>query len=157
MRYRAGVPITEDNFDGALPVPHGPVLANGQPMLVVAGGLRPETHYYFGVRTVGPCGQLSKLSTVDVQTPKTPYTTLHGCFVATAAFGSALAPAVESLRRARDRWLLPDPLGEKLVALYYLTSPPLARSIADDPELRRAARSLLVPFVAVAGWLDKDR
>jgi hypothetical protein len=79
---------------------------------------------------------------------------LHGCFIATAAWGSPLEPDVALLRRFRDGALLRSPIGQLLTGIYYATSPPLARAIASDERLRAAARSLLGPAVALARWWD---
>lgn len=65
------------------------------------------------------------------------------CFIATAAYGSADAPEVESLRRFRDRHLLTNPVGTAFVRLYYRVSPPFARLIARRPRLRSAVRKTL--------------
>ena len=70
-----------------------------------------------------------------------------GCFVATAAYGSAMHPHVDALREWRDRVLLNSAAGRSLVELYYRYSPPLADFIAERPELRAAARALLWPLV----------
>ena len=72
-----------------------------------------------------------------------------GCFIATAAWGSALDPHVGSLRRFRDRFLLNHAPGRAFVALYYRFSPPLADYIAARPAARMAARTLLWPLVFV--------
>lgn len=70
------------------------------------------------------------------------------CFIATAAFGSKLAPAVKLLRTFRDDYLLTNGPGRALVAFYYRHSPPLANYIADREGLRALTRVLLSPFIA---------
>ena len=69
------------------------------------------------------------------------------CFIATAAFGSSLAPAVELLRDFRDAFLLTNGAGRAFVAWYYRVSPPLAELVAGNVALRAAARALLLPVI----------
>lgn len=69
------------------------------------------------------------------------------CFIATAAWGSALDPHVDALRSFRDRYLLSNAAGRAFVDGYYRHSPPLARLIAGDDNLRALTRSLLTPVV----------
>jgi len=90
-----------------------------------------------------------------------------GCFIATAAFGSALEPRVVALQEFRDVYLLPSTSGRAFVALYYTLSPPLADRIASDEGLKAAARAVLAPVadasdallgagtrtVGIFGWL----
>jgi len=73
-----------------------------------------------------------------------------GCFIATAAYGSALEPHVVVLRQFRDRFLLTNPAGRLLVRGYYACSPPAARLIARHEGLRAAVRVLLLPLVAAS-------
>lgn len=73
-----------------------------------------------------------------------------GCFIATAAFGSPLAPYVETLRTFRDTFLLPTRAGQKFVEFYYRYSPPLAEVIARHDGLRAAVRWSLLPVVGLS-------
>lgn len=72
-----------------------------------------------------------------------------GCFIATAAFGSPMAPQVQVLREVRDTYLLPNPIGRAAVQAYYAVSPPIADVIGRSEPLRAAVRVGLMP---VLGW-----
>jgi C1A family cysteine protease len=76
-----------------------------------------------------------------------------GCFIATAAFGSALEPRVVTLREFRDVYLLPSHSGRAFVELYYTLSPPMADIIAADEGLRTGVRAVLAPVVAASETL----
>ncbi len=69
------------------------------------------------------------------------------CFIATAAYGTPFENDVVTLRRFRDRFLLPTVPGRALVDLYYRCSPPLADVIVKNGELKRFTRTLLSPVV----------
>jgi uncharacterized repeat protein (TIGR01451 family) len=70
-----------------------------------------------------------------------------GCFIATATYGSFLAPEVEVLRRWRDNYLLNYSIGRAFVGYYYKFSPPLANYIGRHDDLRIATRWILTPIV----------
>jgi hypothetical protein len=70
-----------------------------------------------------------------------------GCFIATAAFGSAMAPEVERLRAFRDSCLLTNGPGRAFVDFYYRVSPPIADFISHDEDLRQITRVMLWPLV----------
>lgn len=70
-----------------------------------------------------------------------------GCFIATAAYGSYLAPEVMTLREFRDQFLLTNDLGRAFVHWYYRVSPPVAAFISEDEALKGAVRLCLAPLV----------
>ena len=72
------------------------------------------------------------------------------CFIATAAYGSPLHPYVEILRFFRDKYLMANKIGRKLVGLYYKYSPSLADLIAKHKVLKVIVRTQLVPLVALS-------
>jgi hypothetical protein len=69
-----------------------------------------------------------------------------GCFVATAAHGSADAPAVQRYIMLRDRYLLNTAWGRTFISLYYAHSPRIADMIAQSEALRSAVRVLISPY-----------
>jgi hypothetical protein len=70
-----------------------------------------------------------------------------GCFIATAAFGSPMAPEVALLRAFRDSCLLTNSPGRLFVEFYYWISPPIADFISRDENLRQITRIILWPLV----------
>ncbi len=75
-----------------------------------------------------------------------------GCFIATAAYGSPMAPDVRIFRLFRDGVLMNTRIGRAFVSLYYRFSPPLAEAISGSPALRFAVRCALAPFSLFASF-----
>jgi hypothetical protein len=73
-----------------------------------------------------------------------------GCFIATAAYGSAMEPEVNLLRRYRDSYLVQHWWGRALLKAYYTLSPGPAAFIAERPLLRQASRIVLSPIITMA-------
>jgi hypothetical protein len=155
IRYRPSVPLDDQSFGDGIPADSPPMPGQaGVAQTVKLTGLKAQTLYYVGVRTLNACGEPSTGEFASAITTKQKFTTLHGCFVATAAYGSSMEPDVALLRRFRDRALLKSPLGQLLVGIYYATSPPLAAAISTDERLRSLSRDALRPAVALArAWL----
>jgi hypothetical protein len=75
---------------------------------------------------------------------------LAGCFIATAAYDTAMAEQIQILREFRDGYLLTNSVGQALVDLYYRISPPIAQFITEHPGLKPVVRAGLVPAVAIS-------
>jgi len=70
-----------------------------------------------------------------------------GCFIATAAYGSATEPRVKVLCEFRDRFLLTSKLGKAFVDFYYACSPPMAHFIESHGSVRSLVRWGLLPLI----------
>lgn len=142
------------------------------PMYV--SGLQNGIPYYFTIASMDQAGIVTYFlasAALNWSTTVTPpagatqavipgpvYGLLDGqsCFIATAAYGSILAPEVNTFRKFRGEFLLKNELGRSFVRTYYKYSPPLADFIAQHEILRFAARVFLFPiliFVKLALWL----
>ncbi|MFZ2087950.1 MAG: CFI-box-CTERM domain-containing protein [Desulfobaccales bacterium] len=69
------------------------------------------------------------------------------CFIATAAYGSPLAPEVTVLQDFRDTYLARHSLGERCIEAYYRISPLLAHQISRHQALQRLTRFFLAPII----------
>lgn len=99
----------------------------------------------------------------DVDTPSTTivtdssYSIVAGfervpsrCCTATAAYGTPVAQELGILRQFRDEYLLTNPVGQALAALYYKISPPVAEFITTHPDVKPVVRAGLLPAVAMS-------
>lgn len=73
--------------------------------------------------------------------------TNSNCFIATAAYGTPMAQEINTLRRFRDSRMEPNLIGRHLITLYYNTSPPFARVIAQSKNMRAFVRMNLNPII----------
>lgn len=151
VRYR-DTPISEADFNRANPsdVPPPPPGAPGSSVTTTINGLQPQKTYYVAVRSFSNCDAPSMTTSATTTTTLQQFTVLHGCFIATAAFGTPLAKQIDALRAVRDHRLLTNPLGRLAVASYYALSPPVAGAITTDERLRAGMRALLRPLVRAA-------
>ena len=107
------------------------------------------TTYYYVVTALDTSNNESGYSNEDSATPeaKSP----GGCFIATAAYGTASAAEIDTLRAFRDEVLLESTVGSQLVEWYYQTSPPVADFISENDVLKTLVRELVIdPMVSVA-------
>ena len=84
-----------------------------------------------------------------------------GCLIATAAYGTELAPQVQALREYRDTTLLATGPGSAFMsafsAAYYAFSPHVADLEREHPAFRHTAAALIAPMLhllQVAAWAD---
>ncbi|MBT8350933.1 MAG: fibronectin type III domain-containing protein, partial [Deltaproteobacteria bacterium] len=75
---------------------------------------------------------------------------VSGCFIATAAFGSEKERHVQILSEFRDRRLLTNVIGKKIVDFYYRNSPVIADYLREHSGPRKVIRYALVPITVLA-------
>ena len=95
--------------------------------------------------TMSTQSSTSSSSTTSAAAPK--------CFIATATFGSELAPEVQFLRSLRDKNIMNTYVGWNFMiafnAWYYSFSPTVAVSITKHPTLQYAMRVALYPLMDI--------
>jgi hypothetical protein len=149
--------IDDNNFTKAIASAAPPPGDPGSTVSTMLTGLKPQQSYVVGVRALAACGAASNVVTMPATTIQAKFVTLHGCFIATAAYGTPMAGEIDVLRRFRDGTLMKSPLGRLAVAAYYSLSPPIAAAISTDERLRAAARGLLGPVVRVTRAAERAR
>jgi hypothetical protein len=151
VRYRDAA-IDDSTFTLANPSDQTPPAPGmqGATVQTTISGLKAQTNYYVAVRAFSVCDAPSPIAVTSTQTSMQKFAVLHGCFIATAAYGTPMAHEIDALRTVRDKALLTNPLGRLAVAGYYAMSPPIARAITSDERLRAGARKILRPIVDVA-------
>lgn len=132
-------------------------------------GLSNDVRYCFVMATEDEAGVISRFTPVaSVTDPAslcaTPSEVVgllddKSCFIATAAYGSVMAPQVQAFRDFRDKYLLSNSVGTNFVKFYYKHSPKYAAVIAENEYLRTLVRGILwIPLlvtkvVVVLGFL----
>jgi len=97
----------------------------------------------------------SVIASIIVEVASTTSTTTSSpkCVIATAAYGSEMASEVVYMRHVRDGLIGSTVIGRPIVqdwnAFYYLWSPPVAATIAQNSNLQALFRTLLMPLVAI--------
>ena len=80
-----------------------------------------------------------------------------GCLIATATYGSELAPEVQLLRGFRDNSIMKTAAGSSFMvafnAVYYSFSPSVAAHLSTHPIERTIMKGILYPLVAIL-WLS---
>jgi len=91
-----------------------------------------------------PAGQVCQNGTCVPITPPPTW-----CFIATATYGTPLAPEIKVLRAFRDGFMNLTKTGKMVVQSYYKVSPPVARAIVTHNRLKQVIRVLLKPVIAL--------
>ena len=86
-----------------------------------------------------------------------------GCLIATATFGSELAPQVQQLRELRDNSLLKTESGTSFMngfnELYYSFSPTIADLERQSPAFQQAVKLTITPLItslSILNYVDMD-
>ncbi len=121
-------------------------LSEGTSSLVIQAGRTTGT---FTVVVTGRSGSLSKSATFQLQIKAEE----SRCIIATAAFGSELAPEVSYLRSFRDNMVMSTYSGSRFLTVfssfYYSWSPGVAAMIRGSPVLSGITRAMIIPLLAV--------
>lgn len=133
-------------------------------------GLKNDSRYYFRFANVDEAGNVfyfsggtsagtasKQILTCDLHSkiPAEVVGLLDGkeCFIATAAYGSSMAPQLNILREFRDRFLKTNMIGRWFVTKYYTYSPKWAQKIKKRQAARAVVRATLSPVISMAQWV----
>jgi len=104
----------------------------------------------------GECGVGTKL--IDGVCEVVVTTSGGGCLIATAAYGSELAPQVQMLREIRDNSLLETESGQTFMqgfnSFYYSFSPTIADYERQNPVFKEAVKLTITPLLASLSLLN---
>jgi hypothetical protein len=119
-------------------------VASTQPYLIIMNAPHTLTAVFIAPQT----------TTEQTTSPQPSTSTPSGrCIIATAAYGSEMAPEVVYMRYVRDRMIGSTPMGKVLRdafnTFYYSWSPPVAHAISQSPLLQAVFRILLLPLVGI--------
>ena len=81
-----------------------------------------------------------------------------GCLIATATFGSELAPQVQQLRELRDDKLLQTESGKSFInsfnTIYYSFSPQIADYQRENPAFKELVKAGITPMIYTLSFMD---
>ena len=101
------------------------------------------------------CGRGTELvdgACVPILTPPTPDDPDSGCLIATAAYGTELAPQVQLLREIRDNTLFSTASGTSFMSgfntIYYSFAPTVADWERESPLFKEMVKTAITPMLA---------
>ena len=81
-----------------------------------------------------------------------------GCLIATATYGSELAPQVQQLRELRDNQLLQTESGKQFMGMfndiYYSFSPMIADYERENPLFKEAVKLAITPMISTLAIME---
>jgi len=96
--------------------------------------------------------RIKPVESLAVNEDKIPSPKGGGCLIATAAYGSELAPQVQFLREIRDNTVMSTSSGTAFMSgfnqLYYSFSPTIADMERENPMFQQAVRAFITPMVS---------
>ena len=88
----------------------------------------------------------------------TPVPDGGGCLIATATYGSELAPQVQQLRELRDNQLLQTESGKQFMGMfndiYYSFSPTIADMERENPYFKEAVKLAITPMISTLSLME---
>ena len=83
---------------------------------------------------------------------------MGGCLIATAVYGTELAPQVQKLREIRDTKILPTESGAAFMSafntIYYSFSPAIADLERQNPAVRYMIGGMITPMIYLLSLMD---
>ncbi|MDX1489427.1 MAG: CFI-box-CTERM domain-containing protein, partial [Acidiferrobacterales bacterium] len=145
--------VTATDLNGTTPALSATGLPAGATFDTATGLLdwpNPMPRGVFNVTFTAEDEENAAITTSEVITISVATSDDDDCFIATAAYGSAMAQEVTYLRAFRDQYLMSNHWGRAFVEQYYRFSPPLADYIRDRESVRALVRFALTPLVALS-------
>ena len=99
-----------------------------------------------------------RISLEDISQNNSSQTEGGGCLIATATYGSELAPQVQQLRELRDNQLLQTESGTAFMAtfndIYYTFSPIIADYERENPYFKEAVKLAITPMISSLSLME---
>jgi peptidyl-prolyl cis-trans isomerase B (cyclophilin B) len=102
--------------------------------------------------------KIASQETSIIKTSETSTEEGGGCLIATATYGSELAPQVQQLRELRDNQLLNTESGTQFMGMfndvYYSFSPIIADYERENPYFKEAVKLVITPMISTLSLME---
>jgi len=136
---------------------------NGQDSLAPEDTITSVSEPEMDPEPVATCGPGTELINGECQVIKSEEPSGGGCLIATAAYGSELAPQVQFLREVRDNKLLHTESGTSFMGtfndFYYSFSPTIADYERENPVFKEIVKLAITPMISslsILNYVDMD-